>query len=60
MTWHGSDAVVRYDYLYHDQELRAWVNRIKRIVIQVKTVYSCISITICGGRRGKNGKRGNL
>jgi uncharacterized protein YecE (DUF72 family) len=33
-SWHGSDEVARYDYLYQDNELEAWADRIKWIVVQ--------------------------
>jgi uncharacterized protein YecE (DUF72 family) len=36
--WHGSDVVARYDYLYKDSELDAWVDRIRRIVIQAERI----------------------
>jgi hypothetical protein len=32
--WYGFDEVARYDYLYHDNELEAGVDWIKRIVVQ--------------------------
>jgi uncharacterized protein YecE (DUF72 family) len=31
-AWWGSDAAARYDYLYSDRELEAWVDRIRRII----------------------------
>jgi uncharacterized protein YecE (DUF72 family) len=37
-NWHGSDEVARYDYLYNDQELAAWADRIRRIVIQADRI----------------------
>jgi uncharacterized protein YecE (DUF72 family) len=37
-AWHGSDEVAQYDYLYHDNELEAWVDRIKRIVVQADRI----------------------
>jgi uncharacterized protein YecE (DUF72 family) len=37
-AWHGSDEAARYDYLYHDNELEAWVDRIKRIMVQTNRV----------------------
>jgi uncharacterized protein YecE (DUF72 family) len=37
-AWHGSDEVARYDYLYRDNELEAWVDRIKRIVVQADRI----------------------
>jgi uncharacterized protein YecE (DUF72 family) len=37
-TWHGSDAVARYDYLYHDRELEAWADWIKRIAVQADRI----------------------
>jgi uncharacterized protein YecE (DUF72 family) len=37
-TWHGSDEVARYDYLYSDRELAAWADRIRRIVVQADRI----------------------
>jgi uncharacterized protein YecE (DUF72 family) len=37
-TWWGSDSAARYDYLYNDHELEAWVDRIKRIVVQADRI----------------------
>jgi uncharacterized protein YecE (DUF72 family) len=37
-TWWGSDEVARYDYLYNDRELEAWVDRIQRIVVQADKI----------------------
>jgi uncharacterized protein YecE (DUF72 family) len=37
-AWHGSDEVARYDYLYQDKELEAWVDRIKRIIVQADRI----------------------
>jgi uncharacterized protein YecE (DUF72 family) len=37
-AWWGSDEVARYDYLYTDRELEAWVDRIKRIVVQADKI----------------------
>jgi uncharacterized protein YecE (DUF72 family) len=37
-SWHGSDEVARYDYLYNDQELEAWADRIKRIAVQADRI----------------------
>jgi hypothetical protein len=37
-AWNGSDEVAQYDYLYHDNELEAWVDRIKRIAVQVDRI----------------------
>ena len=37
-TWWGSDAAARYDYLYTEKELEAWVDRIRRIEIKADTV----------------------
>jgi uncharacterized protein YecE (DUF72 family) len=32
--WWGSDSTAQYDYLYNGSELEAWVDRIKRIMVQ--------------------------
>jgi uncharacterized protein YecE (DUF72 family) len=37
-AWHGSDEVARYDYLYQNKELEAWVDRIKRIIVQANRI----------------------
>jgi uncharacterized protein YecE (DUF72 family) len=37
-AWWGSDEVARYDYLYTDRELEAWVDRIQRIIVQVDKI----------------------
>jgi uncharacterized protein YecE (DUF72 family) len=37
-AWWGSDEVARYDYLYTDRELEAWIDRIKRIVVQADKI----------------------
>jgi uncharacterized protein YecE (DUF72 family) len=33
-TWWGSDKWAQFNYLYKDQELEAWVDRIRRIIGQ--------------------------
>jgi uncharacterized protein YecE (DUF72 family) len=37
-AWWGSDSVARYDYLYSDNELGAWEERIKRIAVKADRV----------------------
>lgn len=37
-AWWGSDEVAQYDYLYTDRELEAWVDRIKRIIVQADKI----------------------
>jgi uncharacterized protein YecE (DUF72 family) len=37
-AWWGSDEVARYDYLYNDKELEAWVDRIQRIIVQADKI----------------------
>ena len=37
-TWWGSDSAARYDYLYSDKELAAWVERVKGISAAAKKV----------------------
>ncbi|MFP3043372.1 DUF72 domain-containing protein [Treponema primitia] len=37
-AWWGSDEVARYDYLYTDRELEAWIDRIKRIEVQADKI----------------------
>jgi uncharacterized protein YecE (DUF72 family) len=37
-TWWGSDRVAKYDYLYNERELEAWVDRIKRIIVQADKI----------------------
>jgi uncharacterized protein YecE (DUF72 family) len=37
-AWWGSDAASRYDYLYTDAELRAWVQRIRGIAARAERV----------------------
>jgi len=42
-TWWGSDAAARYDYLYSEKELQAWVERVRGIALEAGG-YWCISI----------------
>lgn len=37
--WYGSDGSLRYDYLYSEEELRAWIEKIQSLRQQVQTVY---------------------
>jgi uncharacterized protein YecE (DUF72 family) len=37
-AWWGSDSAARYDYLYSDNELGAWEERIKRIVVKADRI----------------------
>jgi uncharacterized protein YecE (DUF72 family) len=37
-AWHGSGEMARYDYLYQDDELEAWADRIKRIAVQAARI----------------------
>lgn len=36
--WWGSDAASRYDYLYSDEELEAWAQRVRGIASRAETV----------------------
>jgi uncharacterized protein YecE (DUF72 family) len=36
--WWGSDVTAKFDYLYKDSELEAWVDRIKRIAVQADRI----------------------
>ena len=37
-AWWGSDEHARYDYLYTDQEIEAWADRVKRIGEQARRI----------------------
>ncbi|WP_026043417.1 DUF72 domain-containing protein [Treponema primitia] len=37
-AWWGSDEVARYDYLYNERELEAWLDRIRRIEVQADRI----------------------
>jgi uncharacterized protein YecE (DUF72 family) len=37
-AWWGSDEVARYDYLYSERELEAWLDRIRRIEVQADRI----------------------
>jgi uncharacterized protein YecE (DUF72 family) len=37
-AWWGDDDHARYDYLYSDKEIEAWVDRIKRITGQTRRI----------------------
>jgi uncharacterized protein YecE (DUF72 family) len=37
-TWWGSDAAARYDYLYSEKELQAWVERVRGIASEAGRV----------------------
>ena len=37
-AWWGSDEYSRYDYLYSDQEVQAWADRVERIVEQARRI----------------------
>jgi uncharacterized protein YecE (DUF72 family) len=53
--WHGSDETARYDYLYSDRELTAWVDRIKRIVVQAGRILIYFN-NHAGGQAVRNGQ----
>jgi uncharacterized protein YecE (DUF72 family) len=36
--WWGADGAARYDYLYSEDELEAWADRIERIVVQADRI----------------------
>ncbi|AEF82602.1 DUF72 domain-containing protein [Leadbettera azotonutricia] len=37
-AWWGSDEVARYDYLYEDQELSEWVDRLKMVALEADKI----------------------
>jgi uncharacterized protein YecE (DUF72 family) len=38
-NWYGTDAVMRYDYLYSEEELRAWVPKIKALMEKTEKLF---------------------
>ncbi len=38
-NWYGTDARARYDYIYADEELRAWVPKIKALSEKTKKLF---------------------
>ncbi|AEF80548.1 DUF72 domain-containing protein [Leadbettera azotonutricia] len=54
-AWWGSDEVARYDYLYNDRELEAWVDRIKRIEVQADKILVYFN-NHARGQAAKNGQ----
>jgi uncharacterized protein YecE (DUF72 family) len=39
-AWYGTDATRRYDYLYSEEELRAWVPKIKALAEKTDRVFA--------------------
>ncbi|RPI74718.1 MAG: DUF72 domain-containing protein [Desulfobacteraceae bacterium] len=39
-AWYGTDATRRYDYLYSEEELRAWVPKIKALAEKTDKVFA--------------------
>jgi uncharacterized protein YecE (DUF72 family) len=54
-AWHGSGEVARYDYLYQDNELEAWADRIKWIVVQAVRILVYFNNHV-RGQAVKNGQ----
>ena len=39
IRWHGHGAPLWYDYRYSDEELRAWVPRVREVAKSATTIY---------------------
>jgi uncharacterized protein YecE (DUF72 family) len=54
-AWWGSNSAARYDYLYSEQELERWADRIRRIVIKADRILAYFN-NHARGQAIKNGQ----